>query len=75
MLIGIAAPQAAKQAGHAWVGTEHLLLAILKRGPNRVIRCFGQHNARLDNILEAIIRNNAGQTPTPPGEYSPTVPE
>jgi ATP-dependent Clp protease ATP-binding subunit ClpA len=73
MLVGTDAPRAAEQAGHAWVGTEHLLLAILRRGPSKVIRCFSKHNARHDNILEAVIRNNAGQTPMQPGEDAPPV--
>lgn len=73
MLVGTDAPRAAEQAGHAWVGTEHLLLAILRRGPGKVVRCFSKHNARPDNILEAVIRNNAGQTPMQPGEETPPV--
>jgi ATP-dependent Clp protease ATP-binding subunit ClpA len=71
MLVGTDAPGAAEQAGHAWVGTEHLLLAILGRGPSNVVRCFNKHNARHDNVLEAVIRNNAGQAPMQPGADAP----
>lgn len=62
-LAGRLATQGAEQAGHTWIGTEHLLLAILLRGPGKVIRCFADHNARFDTVRDAVIRNNARHTP------------
>ena len=33
-------PAGAQQAGHTYIGSEHLLLALLREGPERLIRCF-----------------------------------
>ena len=34
------AQRAAQQAGHTYIGSEHLLLRCCERGPERLIRCF-----------------------------------
>ena len=34
------AQRAAQQAGHTYIGSEHLLLALLREGPEQLIRCF-----------------------------------
>lgn len=60
-LAEVIAPGIAQDAGHAWIGTEHLLLAMLKRGPGDLVRCFAEHNATFERVFETVRRNHATQ--------------
>ncbi len=61
LLAEVIAPGIAHGAGHAWIGTEHLLLAVLKRGPGDLVRCFAEHNATFERVFETVRRNHATQ--------------
>lgn len=62
-LIEFDAPDIARESGHSWIGSEHLLLALLRSGPKETVRCFAEHGAKFAAVLDAVLSNNAGYHP------------
>ena len=50
------AQRAAQQAGHTYIGSEHLLLALLREGPERLIRCFFQRRVTAGKTERALLQ-------------------
>jgi hypothetical protein len=49
-----AAEHEALRLGHNWVGTEHLLLAILQLADPRLCEVLGRHRVELDGVRQAV---------------------
>jgi ATP-dependent Clp protease ATP-binding subunit ClpA len=65
------AQAAAQQLGHGWVGTEHLLLGILREESNIPARCLqnlGVDYEKAQNEVIALIEQHAGPGPAGAGD-------
>lgn len=62
------APKRAHELGHSWVGTEHLLLAILRAAPRAIRRQFAKHGCDEAQIELAVKSNNTAYHPSSSSE-------
>ena len=61
----------ARTMGHSYVGTEHLLIAIIKEGQSAAINIMTQFNALPQEILEDVIAALGNPNPGTSGEAKP----
>ena len=70
----------ARSLGHNYIGTEHILLALVRENESRAAEILGEVDAGADKIREEVIRIG-GPSPrqtdegVPPGKYSGIEPE
>src|SRR5690242_1857902 len=68
------AQQEAEQAGHSYIGTEHLLLALIREGSGLAARALGTLGVELDRTRAAIEAVLSDMEPSgPPSQIIPTA--
>lgn len=58
------AKQTAEQMGHNWIGTEHLLLGMLKEGSGRAATMLGEKGISVKDVLDLLEPKLTEQTVT-----------
>ena len=61
-VIELSAAEAARQ-GHGYIGTEHLLMAILREGANIAVRVLGELGVSVQELYREVLKRISGQTP------------